>query len=232
LLSNPEKVRAENLFPAMPGNDPTRAFHMLWVVRLGPGRTVDEWYRAQVRGEPTPWATMLGGPASAHPPRTSNATLVLKPGLYALVCFVGSARQDKHRSHLLKGMLRPLTVVPSMPGTVELPKPDVTARITGSGQIEVSKPVRKGRQVIRVVNETAKSYEFIVARVRKGRSAEEVAKWTRAAGTTHPFDPLGGLSDVPPGATLTTTIFFEPGTYLLWTIKAPATSVAVTLPQD
>src|SRR5215210_4496752 len=69
LLSNPEKVRVENLLPATPENDPTRAFHMLWVVRLERGRTVDEWYRAQVRGEPTPWVTILGGPASAHPPR-------------------------------------------------------------------------------------------------------------------------------------------------------------------
>jgi len=231
LLSNPEKVRAENLLPATSEHDPTRAFHMLWVVRLEPGRTVDEWYRAQVRGEPTPWAMILGGPASTDPPRTSNATLVLKPGTYALVCFVGSGRQDKIRSHLLKGMFRPLTVVPSMSGTVELPKPDVTARITRSGQIELSGPVRKGRQAIRVVNATATWYEFVVARVKKGRSTEETAVWTRAAGTTRPFDPWGGLSDVPPGATLTTTIFLDPGSYLLWTIRAPATSLAVSVPE-
>jgi hypothetical protein len=229
LLSNPEKVRAENLLPATPRHDPTRTFHMLWVVRLEPGRTVDEWYQAKVRGEPTPWASNLGGPASADPPRTSNATLVLEPGTYALVCYVGSARQDKNRSHLLKGMFRPLTVVRSMSGAVEPPQPEVTARITGSGQIELSGPVRKGRQLIRVVNQTAKPHEFIVARVKKGRSAEETTVWTRAAGTTHPFDSWGGLSVVRPGATLTTTILFEPGSYLLWTIRAPATSVAVTV---
>src|SRR5688500_9320730 len=79
-LTNPAKVEAENLAPATPDNDPTRAFHMLWVARLEPGRTLSEWYAAHVKGEPTPWAVELGGPAAAEPPRTSHATMVLEPG--------------------------------------------------------------------------------------------------------------------------------------------------------
>ncbi len=228
-LTNPEKVRAENLAPATPDHDPTRAFHMLWVVRLEPGRTVDEWYKAKVRGEPTPWAVDLGGPAAADPPRTSNATMVLEPGTYALVCHVGSARADKNRSHLLKGMFRQLAVIPSRSPEVALPQPDVLARITSDGRIQLSGPVRKGRQVIRVVNETSKSYEFIMARVNQGRTMEEAVTWKRTDGTTHPFTGLGGLSDIPPGATRTITEAFAPGAHVFWTVRGPATSVEVNI---
>lgn len=228
-LTNPEKVRAENLAPATPANDPTRSFHMLWITRLEKGRTVSEWFDAQTKGEPTPWAVDLGGPASSDPPRTSNATLVLEPGTYALVCHVGSAREDKNRSHLLKGMFRPLTVVASKSSTASLPVPDVTARIITGGKVQLSGPVKAGRQVIRVVNETPKSHEFILVRVKEGRTAAEVPVWKRQDGTPHPFESRGGLSDIPPGATRSITAVFEPGAYVFWTVRSPDTSVAVTV---
>ncbi|MBA3579599.1 MAG: hypothetical protein H0W42_06370 [Gemmatimonadaceae bacterium] len=229
ILTNPAKVRAENLAPATPDHDPTRAFHMLWVVRLDARRTVDEWYRAHVRGEPTPWAIDLGGPASTDPPRTSNATMVLEPGTYVLVCHVGSARADRNRSHLLKGMFRQLTVVRSTSPLVALPQPDVVARISSDGRIQLSGPVRKGRQVIRVINETSRSYEFIMNRVKEGRTAGELVTWKRTDGTTNPSTRLGGLSDVPPGATRTITEAFVPGMHVFWTVRGPATSVAVNI---
>jgi len=230
ILTNPEKVMRENLGLATPDNDPTRAFHMLWIVRLEPGRTVDEWYQANARNERTPWAAELGGPASADPPRTSNVTLVLEPGSYVLVCYVGSAREDKNRNHLLKGMFRPLTVVPSRAPVASLPVPDVTARITGEGAIQLSRPIRAGRQVIRIVNETAKSHAFITIRVKEGRSVSETIVWKKQDGTSHPFVSRGGLSDIPPGATRTITGLFEPGAYVFLTARTPRTSVAVTVP--
>lgn len=229
-LTDPTRVEAENLAPATRENDPTRAFHMLWVTRLEPGHTVSEWYDAHVKGEPTPWAVNLGGPAAAEPPGTSNATMVLEPGNYVLVCHVGSARADKSRSHLLKGMFRGLTVLPGSASAVELPSPHATARITGTGQIELQGTLRQGPQRIRVINETGKSYEFTVHQIKKGRSAQEAVTWRRTDGTTYPFASLGGFSDVPPGATRTTTIDFGSGDHVLWTVRAPATSLAVTIP--
>ena len=230
ILTNPEKVMKENLALATPHNDPTRAFHMLWIVRLDPGRTAGEWYNAKVKNEPTPWAADLGGPALADPPRKSNVTLILEPGSYVLVCYIGSAREDKNRNHLLKGMFRPLTVVPSKVPVARLPVPDVTARITGEGSIHLSRPVREGRQVIRIVNETTKSHEFVVARVKNGRLPAEVLVWKKQDGTSHPSEPRGGLSGIPPGATRTITGFFEPGAYVFLTAKTPAASVVVNVP--
>lgn len=228
-LTDPAKVTAENLAPPTPDNDPTRAFHMLWVVRLEPGHTVSEWFRAAAAEEATPWAVDLGGPASAEPPLTSNATMVLEPGTYVLVCHVGSAREDRNRRHLLKGMFRSLTVLPAAAPAAELPRADVVAHITGSGQVRLEGEVHAGPQSIRIINEAAKSYEFNVQKVKEGRTAKEAISWRRTDGTTHPFESRGGLSDIPPGATRTTTILFENGSYVFHTIRSATTSVAVTV---
>lgn len=230
LLTNRAKVEAENLTPASADNDPTRAFHMLWIVRLEDGRTMRDWYEAHVRNERTPWAIHMGGPASAEPPLSANTTMVLEPGNYVLVCHVGSARADKRRSHLLKGMFRSLTVLPDSATTLDLPPGDVIARITGTGQIRLDGTLRSGRQSIRVINESPKSYEFIVHRLKAGRTAEEAVSWRRTDGTSHPFQSQGGMSEVPSGATRITTIAFERGDYVLWTVRSAATSVAITIP--
>lgn len=228
-LTNPAKVEAENLAPPSPENDPTRAFHMLWVTRLEPGRTVNEWYEAKVKREPTPWAVDLGGPSAAEPPGTSNATMVLEPGNYVLVCHVGSAREDRSRSHLLKGMFRALTVLPGSTYPAELPSAHAVARITGTGQIELQGTLRRGKQRIRVINETATAHEFIVLRVKPGRTAQEAVTWRRSDGTAHPTASIGGFSDVPPGATRITTIDFGSGSHVLWTSRTPGNSLAVTI---
>ncbi len=230
-LTNREKTLAENLAPASAQNDPTRAFHMLWVVRLDSGHTVAEWYGSYLKGERKPWAENLGGPSFADPPLTSNATMILEPGNYVLVCYVGSAREDKNRHHVLKGMFKGLTVRTASSLAQSLPAGDVTATITGTGQVTLAGTLRAGAQTIRVTNQTDKEHEFTVQRVKPGRTAVEAITWRRRDGTTHPFEPAGGgFSDVPPGASRLTTITFEPGAYVLWTIRSPQTSVAVTIP--
>ena len=224
-----EQVLRENLAPASPTNDPTRAFHMVWVVRLDSGHTVKEWYAAELEGKRPAWVVNLGGPASTDPPHTTNATMRLGPGNYALVCYIGSARQDLNRHHVRKGMFRALTVAAG-DTTSPAVRSDVVAVITGEGLITLSGAIRAGTQTIKVVNETSKAHEFTVAKLGAGRTAQEALTWTRREGTTHPFTPRGGFSDVPSGATLWTTIAFEPGSYVLWTARTPATSASVIIP--
>lgn len=230
IATNREVVLRENLQPASATNDPTRAFHMLWVVRLDSGHSVNEWYAAHLEGKRPPWVVNLGGPSFAEPPLTTNATMPLSPGNYVLACYVGSARADLNRHHLRKGMFRALTVVAGNTNTVEGPPADIVAVITGAGQVALTGAPREGVQTIRVVNETAKAHEFNVVKVFADRTAREAVTWTRNDGTTHPFAGQGGFSDVPPGATRWTTIPFSRGTYVMWTTRSPETSVAVTVP--
>jgi len=211
--------------------DDTRGAHMLWVVRLDEGKTVADLHRAAQAGErTTPWAPQLGGPGFALPPRTSNATLDLAPGNYALVCYIGSARADRTRYHLLNGMFRALTVLPAAAAKVAIPRPDVIARITEGGTVLFSAPIAAGRMVIRVENETREEYEFRFQRVPSGLTGKQFLSQPPSSG---PGVPWGGLSSVPQGRVVTTTIDFEPGEYVVGTwppIRHPTSQVITVAP--
>jgi len=203
---------------------------MLWVVRLDSGNTMSDLYRAaQARERRTPWATQLGGPSFAVPPRTSNVTLDLEPGNYVLVCYTGSAREDRSRYHFLNGMSRSLTVVRTGKKHASLPRHTVTAHITGDGIVHFSGRIISGRNVIRVENATQKDYEFKFQQVAAGTTGKEfLADTTRAAGTA-----WGGLISVPPGSSILTTIDFEPAEYIVGTrpaIRHETSQVIVVAP--
>ncbi len=197
--------------------DQTRGFHMLWIVRLDSGKTMAEFYRAVHAREPAPWARSLGGPGFAAPPRTSNATLVLAPGHYVLTCFVGSAREDRTRYHLLNGMFRALTVEPARTPAARAPVPEVVMRISESGTLHLSAPLMAGRRIVRVENAGARDYEFAIRRVLLGRTTAEALAWRQRERptTAMPYEQWGGLADVPAGGSLITTMTFEPGDYFV-----------------
>ncbi|MEO7714460.1 MAG: hypothetical protein ABIV10_16225 [Gemmatimonadaceae bacterium] len=195
--------------------DDTRGVHMLWVVRLDSGKTVADLYRAAGAGQrTTPWARQLGGPAFADPPATTNATLDLEPGNYALVCYIGSAREDRARSHLLNGMFRPLIVVPSTQRRAAAPKVDVVATISEAKVVTFSMPLRAGRMVLRVQNESAEDLEFKFQRVPPGLTGKNFLAQPREMG---PGIPAGGLSSVPPRTSVITTLDFTAGEHIVGT---------------
>ncbi len=206
--------------------DQTRGFHMLWLVRLDSGRAAADLFRAAQAGErTTAWARNLGGPGFAMPPGTSNATLVLEPGNYVITCFVGSAREDRKRYHLLNGMFRALTVLPNAAPVAAMPAPDVVVRVSESGALQYSAPILAGRRVLRIENAGPRPYEFSVRRVVPGRTTAEALAWrpVDSPRTPPPFEPLGGLSDVPSGGSLITTMNFEPGEYFVAAGRQPFT---------
>ena len=197
------------------GGDDTDGFHMLWVVRLDSGRTAADLFAAERADSATPWARLLGGPAFAYPPRTTNATMVLAPGDYVLVCYVGSAREDRRRYHLLKGMFRPLTVVPSGGDTGALPAADVVATIDSANKLRWSGPVTiAGTWRILVRNQSARRVEFGVVRVLDGHTAEEARAWRRRDGKPPVAEPWGGVVGLARGDSMLTSVEFIPGTYV------------------
>jgi hypothetical protein len=211
---------------AMDPLDPTRGLHMLWLVQLDSGKTAADLYRAAQAGERTTgWSRNLGGPGFAIPPGTANATLVLESGNYVLTCFVGSAREDRERYHFLNGMFRMLTVVANLAPIAALPVPDVVVRVSMSNSLQYSAPILAGRRVLRIENTGPRPYEFSVRRVLPGRTTAEALAWrpVDSPRTPPPFDPVGGLSAVPPGGSLVTTMTFEPGDYFVAAGRHPFT---------
>jgi hypothetical protein len=197
------------------GGDPTDGFHMLWVVQLDSGRTAADLFAAARADAATPWARLLGGPAFAYPPRTTNATMSLAPGNYVLVCYVGAAREDRRRYHFLKGMFRPLTVVPSSGESQPIPAADVVATIDSANRLELSKPVATaGTWRILVRNQGSRRVEFGIVRVHDGHTAEEALAWRRQDGQPPVAEPWGGVVGLARGDSMLTSVELVPGTYL------------------
>jgi len=173
-------------------------------------------------------ARQLGGPAFIYPPSTTNATIDLEPGNYALVCYIGSAREDRTRYHLLNGMFRALTVTPSSHARLASPRVDVVATIGEGNALTFSQPLRAGRMVIRVENKTDKDLEFKFHRVPSGLTGKEFLAQPPGAG---PGTPVGGLSSVPARASVITTLDFTAGEYVVGTRPSirHATSQVVTV---
>ncbi len=195
--------------------DNTRGAHMLWVVRLDSGKTVTDLYAAAQAGQRmTPWARQMGGPAFILPPATTNATVDLEPGNYALVCYIGSAREDRSRYHFLNGMFRALTVKPAPVRRAISPQVDVVATISGEKIVKFSKPLRAGRVAIRVDNQTDKDLEFKFQRVPVGLTGKAFLAQPQGSG---PGTPVGGLSSVPPRTSVITTLNFTAGQYVVGT---------------
>ncbi|HEU4722075.1 MAG TPA: hypothetical protein VFS59_11990 [Gemmatimonadaceae bacterium] len=193
--------------------------HMLWLVRLPPGRTVADLHRDEVRHAPTSWAEQLGGPGYANPAVSSNATYQLTPGDYALVCYVGSGRGVDSLYHVWRGMIRPLRVTAAAGGRARAlvpPTPAAVARITNDS-LSWSAPLRPGRRLVRVENRTSAWREFVLERVLEGRTIEEAQRWRRRSGTLLPTVAIGGLASLPPGGSIATTLELPPGDYVVKT---------------
>jgi hypothetical protein len=191
--------------------DLTYHFHMVWVVRLDSGRTVADLLEAGRSNSPAPWATVLGGAGFADAPGSSNATMTLPPGSYALVCYVGSARADRNRYHLLKGMVRPITVVGGT-SSVPLPNPHLTVVLRDSSEA-VPDTLRAGTYRILVRNEGKRPADFGISRLKPGYTIAQAKAWQARSLTEPPRHAVGGVIHVRANDPLMTTVELVPGDY-------------------
>jgi hypothetical protein len=186
--------------------------HQLNLYRLEGGHTVGEFVAALTAKQPTPWAKEMGGPAFPPKGGTVNATYILEPGKYAMLCAVHDPKDGKR--HYQKGMFSELKVSGRrVPG--KLPTPDVT--IT---EVEYtwnfSKPITSGRRVLRVVNAGKKFHELKFFRVLPGHTAAQAIAWKR--GEPRVDEEFATVTVMAPGVSVITTIDFPPGDYTLWCV--------------
>ena len=198
---NMEKLRA----------DLTYHFHMIWLVRLDSGKTVDDLLKAERDRLPTPWATILGGPAFADTPGASNATLIVPEGNYALACFVGSAREDRNRYHLLKGMVRALKVTSGV-SSARLPASQLTV-VLRNDSVQMNDALKAGTYRILVRNEGEKPSDFHISRVKPGYTVAHARAWRPRSLTEPPRHAVGGIVWIPAKSGILTTVILKPGDY-------------------
>ena len=188
-----------------------KELHHLSIVRLPKGKTAADYLAAvQAEGHPPMWATDMGGPNAAIPGATIEATVSLDAGNYALVCFIPSP--GKPVPHLMKGMVRPLTVrAPVRAGT--MPTADVDIRL-GDYSFALSKPLTAGRHVVRVTNDAEQSHEAIIIRLGPGKSITDVSAWVeQGMQSAPPGMPLAGVSPLSKGRSATFPVLLTAGTY-------------------
>ncbi|HEY0670981.1 MAG TPA: hypothetical protein VGD27_01880 [Longimicrobiales bacterium] len=192
--------------------DLTYHFHMVWLVRLDSAKTVSDFFEAQRNRAPTPWAKTLGGAGFADLPAASNVSMLLAPGNYVLVCYVGSAREDRNRYHLLKGMLRPLTVVArANKDTLPAAQMEIVLR---PSSIEMPDTIAARSWRFAVRNERDRPADFGVARIKQGFTVAQALAWRPPMMTEPPRQAVGGVVYILPQNALITTVKLEPGDYL------------------
>lgn len=189
-----------------------KEMHHVQLVRLDEGHTLAELLQlAASEGEPIPaWATFVGGPNVHAPGAHSDATMELKPGEYALVCFIPS---PDGVPHIAKGMVKPLTVVPAS-SQARATEADVRMTLTDYA-FDMEPEITAGRRGINVVNAASQPHEVVVMRLAAGKTAQDVLAWMERMDGPPPAVPLGGTTLLSTGESNRIAADFTPGEYVL-----------------
>ncbi len=188
-----------------------KEFHHIWVGRLEQGKTVEDLLAAMKTPGPLPaWVKDMGGPNAPAPGGESNATVTLTPGSHFVACVIPGADGVPH---LMKGMIRPLTVVQA-PKPAADPVGDVTMTLHDYS-FTLSRPLTAGKHLIEVRNNGGQPHEIELVRLVPGKTAQEVLAWVHKPEGTPPGLPLGGVAPLGRGGVNWFEVDLEPGKYAL-----------------
>ncbi len=186
--------------------------HQVQLIRLADGKTVNDLVATFKQPGPSPaWAVSAGGPNVAAPGASSQATFMLAPGNYVMVCVIPS---PDHIPHIAKGMMRPLTVTAAENVANTAPQSDVTVTMTEYA-FNLSAPLTAGTHTLRVDNQGKQDHELVLVRLAPGKSLNDLIAWADKQVGPLPAYPLGGLTDLPNGSDGFFTVNLTPGHYAL-----------------
>lgn len=187
------------------------SIHHMALLKLAGGKTADDLIGALAKPGPLPsWAKEMGGPNAPDPGLEANATLMLEPGNYAVICFVDLGGPP----HFMKGMVRPLRVAPATGPSAAKPRVDVTATLVDYG-FKLSSPIRPGKRTIRVHNAGPQPHEVELVQLAPGASVGDFMKWMETMKGPPPGKALGGIAGLESGMSQYFSADFVPGSYAL-----------------
>lgn len=193
--------------------------HQISIVQLAKGKTLTDFVAAAKANQPTPWAIGVGGPNTAGPGQTIDATVTLDAGNYLLLCWIPSPGSPV--PHLAKGMIQPLTVTaPSGVTQAGGPKsyvteaaPDVHLELFDYG-FKFSKPLTAGKHTIHVINNAAQEHEAVMMKLAPGKTMKDADAWFESGMKgPSPVNPEPGMAGLGKGRTATFTTNLSPGNY-------------------
>ncbi|MEO7520509.1 MAG: hypothetical protein ABIW79_01705 [Gemmatimonas sp.] len=190
--------------------------HHVQMVRLDDGKTyadlVEGLKTMKPDSPPPPWMRDVAGPNAPVPGGEQSITQELAAGNYALLCFIPG---PDHVPHVMKGMMKSLTVVPATGETAAAPAADITVKMADYAW-QVTPEITAGRHVIRMENDAAQSHEMFIAQLSPGKTAADFVKWTGDQKGPPPGKPIGGISGMSKGAVVYLPVDLAPGEYGLY----------------
>ncbi len=185
--------------------------HQLALIRIGGGRTFDQFMdRFKQAGPPPDWVSMAGG-VNASVAGTVEVTMQLEPGTYAIVCFLQAADGIPH---VVKGEYRELTVIASRrpPALEPVATDTLTAYDFGYSS---AKPIGGGQRTFLFLNTGPQPHEVTVVRLAPGKSAADYVSWFGSQKGSPPGEPMGGVFTMRTDQRAFFTLDLTPGEYAL-----------------
>ena len=186
-------------------------------------------------GELPAWfgqVVFTGGPGLTAPGHTVASTVFLTPGTYLLECYVKTdgVFHSYNPDTAAYGMVRQLTVTADT-AAASPPTAGVQLTLSSTRGIETDGEMVPGENTVAVHFEDQKAYTNFVGHdvhlVRLAPATDSAAlaawmDWTHHGGleTPAPAEFLGGLNEMPAGATGYITVSLEPGRYA-WIAEVP-----------
>ena len=189
-----------------------KEMHHAWIARLDGGRTLADLQAAmQSHGPPPSWFVSVGGPNAAGPNGSAEATVLLQPGSYVALCFIPA---PDGMPHIMKGMMKQFTVIPSRATAAPLPAARNTMTLSDY-DFAVAKPLVAGTQVVRVKNTAAQPHEAVMFQLAPGRKGADVIAWLDKPAGPPPFLSTHGLTGIDHGIEANITLDLARGEYFV-----------------
>lgn len=196
--------------------DKGKEIHHATLIKLDSGKTMADFEAAlgmtKPGTQPPGWLIPAGGPNAVGPGASSELTMALNAGNYAIVCWIPDA---KGVPHVMSGMVKALTVTPNATANMVEPKPDVIVTMSDY-KFDFSTPLTAGRHTLLLQTAPGQPHEFTFFQLMPGKTAEDIVKYVETGMQgPPPATPLGGVAGVAAGRRSFYNVDLKPGEYAI-----------------
>lgn len=174
----------------------------------------------------------LGGPGLVGPRSMADATVYLEPGTYMIECYVktNGIFHSYNPDPVQLGMVHEFVVTGEPTGAPE-PTADIQISVSSETGYTVSGDVTAGERTVavtfedQIVHENFVGHDVHLVRLADDTDMDALEAWMNwslpdGLDTPAPAHFVGGLNDMPAGATGYFTVTLEPGSYA-WIAEVP-----------